>query len=95
MSDKRRENKRQPVTISGMVYDLDGSSIVACTVRNISVSGAQIELVKEHELPVTFLLWLSRDGSVRRRCQSVWQLSTVAGVRFQADSPSENDRRKL
>jgi hypothetical protein len=82
MSSNNRKDKRQVVGISGMAYDTHGTPITACTVRNVSSSGAQVELTEENELPGTFLLALSRDGAVRRRCHKVWQFATVAGVRF-------------
>jgi PilZ domain len=66
-----------------MVYRTDGRLIGPCRVRNISTSGAQIELRRETELPKTFLLSLSQKGNVIRRCAIVWQLSTVVGVRFE------------
>jgi hypothetical protein len=85
MSSNRRKDKRQTVEISGMAYDTRGNPIATCTVRNVSNSGAQVELMKESELPATFLLALSRDGAVRRRCHKAWQFATVAGVRFASD----------
>jgi hypothetical protein len=66
-----------------MLYKTDGQWIAPCRVRNISVTGAQIELRRETDLPPTFLLSLSKNGEVIRRCNIVWQLSTVVGVRFE------------
>jgi hypothetical protein len=82
MTSNSRKDKRQNVEISGMAYDTHGAPITACTVRNVSSSGAQVEMTKEIELPATFQLALSRDGTVRRRCHKMWQFATVAGVRF-------------
>jgi hypothetical protein len=50
--------------------------------RNVSATGAQIELSREIELPKKFLLSLSESGQVRRQCTIVWQFSTVVGVHF-------------
>jgi hypothetical protein len=42
----------------------------------------QIEPRREADLPKTFLLSLSKNGEVVRRCNIVWQRSTVVGVKF-------------
>lgn len=65
-----------------MIYDVDGNSVVACNVRDISKTGAGLKLDQDVPLPQSFLLALTRDGNVRRLCELVWQLSVVAGVRF-------------
>jgi hypothetical protein len=83
MQRRRARAKRVPTNIQGMLYTIDGQLIAPCRVRNISVSGAQIELRREAELPKTFLLSLSKNGEVVRRCITVWQLATVVGVRFE------------
>jgi hypothetical protein len=65
-----------------MIYGVDGKAVAECIVRNFSVSGAQIELGNDFEMPDTFVLSLSRDGSVRRRCKKVWQFASVVGLSF-------------
>jgi hypothetical protein len=47
-----------------------------------SASGAKIKLLASEELPVEFVLALSRDGKVRRKCQLVWQEGDMVGIRF-------------
>ncbi len=69
-----------------MIYGVNGAQIAPCVLRNVSVSGAQLELHREIALPKTFLLALSGNGQVRRRCNIVWQFSTVLGVRFHSDA---------
>jgi hypothetical protein len=53
-----------------------------CTVRDLSRSGARLELFKETALPQYFLISLLPDGGGRRLCSKVWQLALIAGVRF-------------
>jgi hypothetical protein len=65
-----------------MIYDADGNSVMPCTVRDISATGAGLKLGEDVPLPQSFFLSLTRDGNVRRLCEPVWQLSVVAGVRF-------------
>src|SRR5215212_7025006 len=78
----RRKSPRFKVSLAPMVYDTEGKSVTACTVRDISRSGARLELRQDVPLPKSFLLALTRDANVRRACEAVWQLSIVAGVRF-------------
>ena len=70
------------VSVDGMIYDHHGQKLAQCTLRNVSVGGAQLELVQEIVVPPTFLLTLSQDGHVRRSCSKIWQFATVVGVRF-------------
>jgi hypothetical protein len=86
MSANNRSSKRQPVEVDGMIYDHHGKQMAPCMLRNISVGGAQVELVQEIELPAAFVLALSHDGHVRRSCHKVWQFATVVGVKF-AEKP--------
>jgi len=85
MAEKSPRAKRQPVNQDGMIYAINGAQIAPCRLRNVSATGAQIELLREIELPKTFLLSLSENGSVRRRCTIAWQFSTVVGVKFDLD----------
>jgi hypothetical protein len=84
-----RKSPRFKVSLPAMVYDTDGKSLMPCTVRDISESGARLELSQDVPLPKSFLLALTRDAHVRRSCESVWQLSIVAGVRFSESAPLE------
>ena len=85
MPEKSPRAKRQLVNQDGMIYATAGARIAPCRLRNISVTGAQIELLREIELPKTFLLSLSESGNVRRRCTVAWQFCTVVGVKFDLD----------
>ena len=82
MAANNRSTKRQPVAVDGMIYDHRGQKLAQCTLRNVSVGGAQLELMQEFVVPQTFLLTLSHDGHVRRSCSKIWQFATVVGVRF-------------
>jgi hypothetical protein len=87
MSADNRSNKRRPVSVDGMIYDHRGQKLAQCTLRNVSVGGAQLELMQEIVVPQTFLLSLSHDGHVRRSCSKIWQFATVVGVKF-SDRPA-------
>jgi len=80
--DGCRKEPRSALAAPATIYDKDGSFLLPCTIRDLSRSGARLELFKESILPQYFLLSMLPDGSGRRLCSKVWQLSQVAGVRF-------------
>jgi hypothetical protein len=59
--------KRVSTNIERMIDNTDAKWIAPCRLGNISVSGAQIELKRETELPRTFLLSLSRRSRAAKR----------------------------
>jgi hypothetical protein len=65
-----------------MIYDGDGKAFMPCLLRNVSATGAKLELDEDVLLPGSFLLALTPAGNVRRLCQPIWQRATMAGVRF-------------
>ena len=77
-----RKNPRFKIDAPGMIYDPTGTPLFACTVRDISATGAGLALSEDAPLPKSFVLTFTRDGAVRRVCEPVWQLAVVAGVRF-------------
>jgi len=78
----RRKEARDAVTAAAVLYDKDGNFLWPCTVRDLSKSGARLELPDEATLPQYVLLSMTPDGSDRRLCSKVWQLALIAGVRF-------------
>ena len=82
MATDGRKAKRQSVQHDGVVHAASGEAIARCRLRNISKTGAQIELSRDVDLPQRFVLSLSSQGQVHRRCHLVWQFSTVVGARF-------------
>ena len=82
MGKEQRKDPRRAISTSGMIYAVSGKPIVGCQLRDISVSGAQLILDREAELPKKFTLILSHQGNVRRACTLAWQFSIMAGVRF-------------
>jgi hypothetical protein len=82
MGANLRKSPRHTFSAAGMIYDVKGGVIMPCIVRDVSASGAKLELAEDTALPKSFLLSLTKDGNVRRMCGVAWQLATVAGVRF-------------
>jgi PilZ domain len=80
--DDRRQAPREMLAASATIYDKDGNFLLPCTIRDLSKTGARLELSKDTLLPQYFLVSLLPDGSGRRLCSKVWQIALIAGVRF-------------
>jgi len=76
---EKRAAQRYRVFKGGMIT-FEGSG-VACTVRNMSESGAAIDLENPGLLPHTFTLSILRDNFVRN-CRAVWRNDTRVGLAF-------------
>jgi hypothetical protein len=86
MGANLRKSQRHILSTPGMIYDIKGNLLMPCVVRDISATGARLELALDEPLPRSFLLSLTRDGIVRRMCGVAWQLATVAGIRFSGEA---------
>jgi hypothetical protein len=81
----RSENRRKPrkaVRAVGFIYTIAGSPIGECNTLDISETGAKLKWTCPADIPPEFLLSLSRNGKVRRRCHLRWREADKIGVRF-------------
>lgn len=58
----------------------EGGPLVACTLLDISQSGAKLEFDANEQIPETFCLRLTRYGHQRFSCRTVWRSSNMIGV---------------
>ena len=86
MPTEQRKSPRKPLHANGFIYAADGRPIGACQVEDVSVGGAKLIHAIGTELPAHFVLSLSRNGQVRRRCEVAWRAKDHIGVRFVAAS---------
>lgn len=76
MRREHREEKGQRVWL-----DIgEGSPLIACTLLDISPSGARLEFDANERIPETFCLKLTRYGGRRLSCRTVWRNSNMIGV---------------
>jgi hypothetical protein len=86
---QRRWAKRKPTQNSGQILFDGVTTPYACMVRDISSTGAKIEMTKNKYnpdggssfLPNQFSLTMPLDRT-RVECQSMWRRGTLLGVRF-------------
>ena len=76
---EKRAARRYRV-LKGAILAFGGNG-VACTVRNLSSSGAAIDLADKIRLPTSFTLLIERDQFIRR-CHPVWHNQNRIGVAF-------------
>jgi hypothetical protein len=77
--DDRRDSARLRLLKSGKI--LLGKAAVPCTVRNMSDSGARLQVQSTFGLPSAFELAL--DDHPPRACKVVWLDATTLRVQFQ------------
>jgi hypothetical protein len=77
--DERRTSPRHRVLKAGTI-EFSGSKI-DCVIRNISDTGAAIEVKTPIWFPDAFVLGVPSDGSARR-CHIIWREDKRIGVAF-------------
>lgn len=78
MIEKRAAQRHRVFKGGTITFDNSG---IACTVRNMSDSGAAIDLENPVILPQSFTLSISRDNFVRN-CRPVWRNDKRIGLAF-------------
>jgi hypothetical protein len=79
MDDKRRA-PRARVLKTGRIVLSEKAPKLECTIRNISDTGACLQISSTFGIPGDFDLMLS--GTERRLCHVVWRTDTRLGVTF-------------
>ena len=82
------EKRRHPRTdVSEPAYVSAGGSVMSCTVRNISLEGAAIEVENAAFVPPRFRLVMANDSSVRE-CRVAWIQRNRIGLSFIEMAPT-------
>jgi len=77
----RRNVKRTRILRSAKIILEHRSSVIHCTVQNITSSGACLKLANTYGLPDTFELTFEH-GRTRRPCHVAWRTDDTVGVAF-------------
>lgn len=78
--DNNRVALRQRVLKAGKIEF--GGGAIDCTLRNVSETGAALDVVSPIGIPNDFNLIVPADSS-RRYCRVVWRTDKRIGVRFE------------
>ena len=55
---------------------------LGCVLADVSDTGGRLDIDNTGDVPETFTLWLSKNGSARRTCRVVWRSERQVGVAF-------------
>ena len=75
--DDHREAPRHRLLKAGAISF--GGGVISCAIRNISETGAALDVASPVGIPERFILEL--EGS-RRHCRVIWRKEKKIGVRF-------------
>ena len=75
-----RTSKRLTTLKKGKIIFNDGHSVLECTVRNTSQTGAGLQLACFTELPR--IVTLVVEGGAKRLCEVVWSANDKVGVKY-------------
>ena len=76
----RRKTWRRRILKLGLIAFKSGGSI-SCTVRDVSVNGACLEVVSPIGIPDDFTLVIESD-QIQQRCHVAWRRDKRIGVAF-------------
>jgi PilZ domain len=86
------EKRKYPRTeINQPAYVSSGGSVMSCTVCNISVEGAAIDVENPAFVPARFRLVMANDSSVQE-CRIAWIQQNRIGVTFVAMPQGQHPR---
>jgi hypothetical protein len=80
--DEKRRSQRQRVLKSGKIAYGGGSIVVDCTIRNLSDSGARLQVPTSVAIPDRFEFTETATG---KRCTAtvMWRKGDMIGIRFE------------
>lgn len=84
MEDKRKLRRTRVLKAGTISF---GGSAISCTVRNLTKSGALLDVVSPLGVPREFTLVISSDD-VRRESRVVWIKEQRIGISFKPDRES-------
>ena len=79
MSDNRTSQRQK--TFKGGTISFDRAAGIDCIVRNLSATGARLQIESHMGIPEEFTLVIKPEF-IRRSCQVAWRAGRNIGVRF-------------
>jgi hypothetical protein len=80
--DEHRRNQRQRVLKSGKIAYGGGSIVIDCTIRNLSETGARLQVPTSVAIPDRFEFTETATGK-RHTATVMWRKGDLMGVRFE------------
>ena len=85
--DERRTVTRTRISRNAKIIAPRRTSVIHCTVQNITSSGACLKVANTYGMPDTFELTFEH-GRTRRPCRVMWRTNDELGVAFEGDETS-------
>lgn len=82
--DDRRRSTRIRTLLNAIAHDEESAQAWDCLIRNVSVTGARLELKKPLPLPTEFRLDVP-CRNLHRFAVVVWRDAALVGIRFRTD----------
>src|SRR5438270_2435168 len=79
--EERRTGRRPRVLRAGKILLNNGGSVIDCGLRNLSETGACLEVTSVREIPAAFDLQINGEGQ-SRQCRVAWQAHNRIGISF-------------
>jgi PAS domain-containing protein len=89
MDEHRIALRRRTLKPAKIVFN-DRQSVIDCLVRNLSDTGACLEVTSQAGVPPVFELQIESESS-NRRCQLIWQSDNKIGVGFTNEAAETSD----
>jgi hypothetical protein len=80
MSEQRKEPRHRTLKAGRIVFN-QRRSVLDCTVRNLSSTGACLDVPSTVGIPHVFELIIESDG-LTRSCRTAWRTERRIGVHF-------------
>lgn len=82
ISERRRGGRRQDLRYSARIENLADGVETACTILDVSQTGARLIARDPDQIGEEFLLRLAVGRQAQRHCEVVWRDGATMGVRF-------------
>lgn len=92
-SEVPRSQQRRRILKAGTICFNGRHSTLACTVRDLSETGARLRIAGSINAPDTFELFIELDG-IWVDCNVIWRRGTEIGVHFVSEITRETPKRK-
>jgi hypothetical protein len=85
---EKRNARRKPLHYRAWIVPAPKHPAQECMLADFSDTGARIHRPHEVEIPDDFVLLLTADGRLGRRCRVVWRSTAHIGVQFVRADPT-------
>ncbi len=89
-----RKSARAPSSLEGKIFLSDGTA-VACKIKDLSATGARIQVQDNAKLPETFHLVIFEVKFRVSVARLQWRKGNLVGVSFASDKPAQPSRARL